>query len=410
MIITPDERRPNVYRVQSESASNVYTVQVAEYNGQRVAVCNCLGYLSGKCKHEWRVRQMANPETDTPATEAEGTEPEQTTAVAIRGQAVADLAPVEVHVVQAMMPTRDEVAVMNMLASSVAGARGHAVPAAIDSPHKAFAVMLAGWELGIRPMTAFRHLFVVNGKVDVDGQAMMGIVTAKDPSARFYFEVADAQRCKVRLTRAGRPPVTVEYTVEDAEKSGQKGKSGPWVQYTRDMLVWAAVKRLCRLGAPELINAIEGLATGLADALYEPPTVEKPDDAGQVSAMTSAPMLPPGDPRGENLPARVKEARIKHGVEAHDLADFLGENSVGAVKRWLAERPKADVDDLMVALKAERQRVADLAAAEADTEPLDDPGEYRELTEGEQAEADAAAFEPPVTEGDDNPAASGKLL
>ena len=50
------------------------------------------------------------------------------------------------------------------------------------------AVMLAGWEVGAKPMTALRHMFVVNGRTEPDAQLMMGIVKARDPSARFQFQ------------------------------------------------------------------------------------------------------------------------------------------------------------------------------------------------------------------------------
>lgn len=171
-------------------------------------------------------------------------------------------APVAVSPPTRVLPTMQELGLMSAIARTLVNARGHAVPKDIDSPSKAAAVLLAGWELGLRPMTAFRHVYVVNGRTDVDAQVMMGLVKAKEPEADFIFHAYTSQACKVELRRPGRTPIVVEYTAEDAKASGQLDKPGPWKGYRRDMLAWAAVKRACKLGAPDIINAIPSVDVG----------------------------------------------------------------------------------------------------------------------------------------------------
>jgi hypothetical protein len=369
--------RPNTYRVESESRPHVlYTVQIARCQGDLRAVCNCLAARNVHgCKHEWRIRKMA---------EAAEVQTETTTAIVVAPQGgenlPAELAPIEVvQRIAAVFPTRDEIAVMNSLAATVVLARGHAVPAAIDSPQKAFAVMLAGWELGIRPMTAFRHMFVLNGKVELDGQAMMGVVMARDPSARFVFHTYTSECVEATISRATIEPITVRYTLEDAKTADLLAK-GPWKTFGRDMLTWACVKRLCRLGAPNLINAIDGLGTGMADAYYEP---------GATLNDAPPPEPDPDDPRwkgGKVLIAAIQAGRLKHSVEGAEITEFLGQNNMGAVKRWLAARPKASVDDLMLAIVADRNTkrlaIEAAAAAERDADPID--GESRDISSDSQ--------------------------
>ena len=178
-------------------------------------------------------------------------------------------APLEVSIPPRSLPTQAELSVMGKIAQTLVQARGHSVPKEIDSAAKAAAVLLAGWELGVKPMTAFRHIFVVNGRTEPDAQVMMGLVRAKDPSAQFIFHVYTTSACEVELRRGGKHVVTGMYTMEDARASGQLAKGGPWKQYPRDMLAWAAVKRACRLGAPDLVNAIPSVMEGDAADLLE---------------------------------------------------------------------------------------------------------------------------------------------
>jgi hypothetical protein len=180
------------------------------------------------------------------------------------------------------------------LARSVVNARGHAVPAAVDTPAKAFAIMLAGWEVGAKPMTALRHMFVINGRTEPDAQLMMGIVKARDPSARFVFHSRADDLCDVELFRGGRPVVRLAYTAADAERAGLLKKGGPWTQYRKDMMAWAAVKRVCRLGAPDLINAISGVDVGEAGDMMG----DLPDEDASVidtEVVPAAELLNEGD-------------------------------------------------------------------------------------------------------------------
>jgi len=163
-------------------------------------------------------------------------------------------APLEVSIPPRSLPTQAELSVMGKIAQTLVQARGHSVPKEIDSAAKAAAVLLAGWELGV-----------------------------KDPSAQFIFHVYTTSACEVELRRGGKHVVTGMYTMEDARASGQLAKGGPWKQYPRDMLAWAAVKRACRLGAPDLVNAIPSVEAeeGALDLLQEP--LESAQEASETA-------------------------------------------------------------------------------------------------------------------------------
>jgi hypothetical protein len=234
-------------------------------------VCDCFGFRThGRC---WHVKRLIVKERNMNENKAE-----ERALVAHEGPA-----PVEVNIPPRSLPTSAELSVMGKIAQTLVQARGHSVPKEIDTMAKAAAVLLAGWELGVKPMTAFRHIFVVNGRTEPDAQIMMGLVRAKDASAQFIFHEYTAERCKVELRRGGESIVTVEYTLKDATASGQLAKGGPWKQYPRDMCAWAAVKRACRLGAADLINAIPGIETADAADLIEE-ALPAPEDPAQDGA------------------------------------------------------------------------------------------------------------------------------
>lgn len=165
-----------------------------------------------------------------------------------------------------LLPTRGDLEAMSLIAGQAIKATGM-IPAAIKTKEQALAVLLAGWELGLRPMTALRHIYVVNGRTEIETRAMVGIIRARDKAIQFAWPEYTKEAVTCELSRPGQPVTRVRYTIEDAKASGQMAKPGPWQSYTRDMLYAAATKRACRLGAPDLINAIEGAMTTEGEAI-----------------------------------------------------------------------------------------------------------------------------------------------
>lgn len=234
----------------------------------------------------------------------------------------------------ALMTTKDELAQMWAVAQTVSKAVGM-VPANIKTPEQAMAVMLAGWELGMRPMTSLRHVYIVNGKTDIETRAMVGIIRSRDPRIQFAWPEYTAEAVTCELARPGQPLTRVRYTVEDAKKSGQM-KAGPWMSYTRDMLYAAATKRACRLGAPDLINAIEGSMTTVEDAhmaitpvqarvLDNPPAEIAPEmyDDGDDGPLSVEVQPPTTEAMQEQMLADIKRARSQFGDGFADWADKI---------------------------------------------------------------------------------------
>lgn len=238
-----------------------------------------------------------------------------TTAVAIRP----DYAPIVPATNRPLVMPQSDILALVHLSNALARSAGYAVPKEMNDPRKVFIVIYAGAELGIRPMVAINNMFLVNGRLEKNAQLMMGIVMAHDPTAEFRFVQGPALDvgCKVELWRRGSLRAVGMWTPEDATRSGQleskrrkvekwkQGRDGRWVPdkfatdangqpvyeeappgrwqlWPTDMYAWAAVKRACRLGAPDLINAID-VGGGVAVE-----TVEEPEPPAQIA--------PPAEP------------------------------------------------------------------------------------------------------------------
>ncbi len=171
------------------------------------------------------------------------------------------------------LPSKPEYHMMMLIAKDAGSGKG-LVPTGVTHPEQALAVVMAGWELGIPPITALRHIHVIHGRTEPSAQLKMGIVLQREPDARFEFPERTVEKVRCQLWRHNRMVVEVEYTVEDADKAGAfKGnRSEAWNLHQLDMLTWAAVHRVCRLGAADLINAVSDAPIGSAaehDAPFE---------------------------------------------------------------------------------------------------------------------------------------------
>ena len=236
-------------------ASETLTVQVASQTDPSkkytlhalgdVITCNCQGYQShSHCKHQTALRAVLNEDQENM---------NETTALT-----KADAPPLPVRAdppPTALLPTSDELNAMMLIANRAVLATGM-IPKNIETPDQALAIMLCGWELGMRPMTALRHVYNINGKTDIETRAMVGIIRARDPQIQFAWPEYTAEAVTCEIQRPGQQLVSVRYTLAEAKASGQT-KNPVWTAYPRDMCYAAATKRACRIACPDLINAIE---------------------------------------------------------------------------------------------------------------------------------------------------------
>ena len=283
------EGGPVLYRFPSRSRPGV-TYTLAELNGQYD--CDCPSPYNTptetNCIHAKTVRK-AKAMTNNLPTVRELTNLDTGLDIVPEGYQPLELRPPN------RLPSKPEFEMMQSIAETVFAAPGM-VPDNIKTPQAALAIMLAGHELGMPPMTALRRVFLVNGKTELESQALMGLVRAYDPTARFVFHRYDQEGADVEIFRGGRSMLRCSYTQADRDiskqgykrrgqwKTSQNGKryfepqrengqlvydideESYWHKYPRDAYAYNAVKRCCRLGASDCINQIGGFTANAQPA------------------------------------------------------------------------------------------------------------------------------------------------
>ena len=210
-------------------------------------ICNCEAASLGK-RECWAVRAVRE--------EIEMTIDERTETA---------LVPVQMLPEAALLPTERTYSLIDR-AAQMAFAGAIALPKELNTPQKIAAVMLYGYELGLKPMTAIQELYVVNGRVAPSARVMAGLFQARTDGRLSVVESTD-KKCTMRLIWPSRK-IDETWTVEWAEIERAKlAGRDVWATYPRDKLITHCTKRILRVFAPGVINGLVGPVIG--DTLVE---------------------------------------------------------------------------------------------------------------------------------------------
>jgi hypothetical protein len=147
-----------------------------------------------------------------------------------------------------------------------------------DQPAAVAAAILAGREMGIGPMTALQHLYVVEGRPAMSAQLMRALVMSAGHTLRVVESTS--ARCTVTGRRRGettdREPVT--WSGEEVRRAGLANRT-TWQRYPRQMLLARATAELCRVVFPDVLG-------GMSYAVEE--AADMPDD----DTLDAAPAAP----------------------------------------------------------------------------------------------------------------------
>lgn len=340
---------PRTYTVRSESdPEKEYTVDLSP--DLRTAVCNCQGdqpaIRNGHlCKHSREVLDMTNNASGVPEDVTDRAMVPHDGAGVRDGGALVPVAP-DATLPTSMYPALSELRVMIEMANFMGQGVVNLLPAGIDNPQKMFLVLYAGYELGVGPMTAARHFFVVNNKIEPDTQLMLGLARAKDPT--FDIQIITppedrAKQCEVVFHRAGAEQGVSLYTLAMADKAGltrsKKDQNGternPWINYTDTMLTWGAVKRGLRIYAPDLINNIRADVRGAAGIIDAEQLLDSDDPDNLLKpTMTEEYIENPPARAAKKAPARRAAKSTRRPTPARPAApDARPEQSASLLER-----------------------------------------------------------------------------
>ena len=136
--------------------------------------------------------------------------------------------------------------------------------AEVKNADTAFAIILAGNELGFDPMASARNIALVKGKVSLSADAMVGLVKRSSVCAAWHVVDSTATECTITTTRHGdATPTALTYTIAMATRAGLTG-SQTWRAHPEAMLRARCGAALARAVYPDVCGG-----------LYEPDEAEE---------------------------------------------------------------------------------------------------------------------------------------
>lgn len=312
---------------------------------------------------------------------------------------------VVVHQPSVQLPTTQQFDMMWSMAQTAKNAGAGMLPDNIKTPEAALAVMLAGWEMGFAPFAALRQVFIVNGKTQLMSEGLYALMKQRDPSLEVVWHERSTEGAEASLWRKGVEVIRVRYDESDRLRAHQGQKRGggtssrkwipvyeadgktqkkypvghqragegmvkinpefddsapvaweedpasPWTGYPRDMFSWAVIKRLERLGAPELVNlapltiapdedepmVVEPRAPLSAAIAEGKVSLAAASDATEPPDLEGNPDVPPEEPMPEEpVPEEGTWSDVKPDDEEEDTRPAEGSTPPAPVwQAWL---------------------------------------------------------------------------
>lgn len=130
-------------------------------------------------------------------------------------------------------------------------------PKALDTPQKAFVVMMRGRELGLSVWQSFAGIDVIEGKTRLSADLLVALVLRSGEAEYFEMRESTEERATFATRRTAKPgakaPEEIElaYTIKNAESAKLLGKEN-WIKNRRAMLEKRAKSQLCRAVYPDI--------------------------------------------------------------------------------------------------------------------------------------------------------------
>lgn len=240
-----------------------------------------------------------------------------------------------------------------------AAARSGLFPS-IKSPEAAFTLMMLCQAEGLHPIQALRRFDIVQGRVGMKADAMLGEFQQRGGTVEWLQH--DAEKCSAVFSAPGlSKPVTVTWTMDDAKRAGLAGKSGPWQQYPRQMLRARVISEGVRMAMPAVVvglyapEEVQDFArpTAVVEAIVEPPKAVTPAPVTSVEGpTTSAPASSPSEQPATPGEVKALNAAITMKLGIKDRGDKLA---------WISGMVGREVESSKDLTSAECQRLIEAA-------------------------------------------------
>ena len=224
------------------------------------------------------------------------------------------------------------------------------------------AVILAGHEVGLKPMTSLKSIDVIQGQPALRAHAMRGIVLKNGHEVELVE--SDAQHCIMRGRRKGAEAwQQVEWDTARANQMGLLNKA-EWKKQPKTMLIARATGELCRLIAADALHGMPYVAEEL-DGYVHGEVVQQKQAPLSVAALTAP--VAQATPQPETTPDTDEDVLDvdtddEHAAAVRELRDFADEQGItGDIDVLAYEALGAPLDD--VSANAIRELTGKLRAA-----------------------------------------------
>jgi len=201
-------------------------------------------------------------------------------------------------------------------------------------PEDVFVAIAMGYELGLGPMAALRGIAVINGRPSVWGDALLAVCRTnpewEDIKENFASDTKYGLIAKCEVKRKGQSWCVRTFSEADAKAAGLWGKSGPWSQYPKRMLLIRARTFALRdtyadslMGFTSIEEATD--AAGGYEAIDVTPQAQSPQQAEPAPVE-----MAPTEAQPEPAPSPTRETVQSIRAEIYDALAKLDEEQRAA--------------------------------------------------------------------------------
>lgn len=183
-------------------------------------------------------------------------------------------------------------------------------PADMKSPEQISVAIMHGMEVGLPPMMALQSIAVINGRPSLWGDGALALVRATGEMEEFEEGIdgtGDNMRGWCKIKRRGQKPVLHDFSVADATKAKLWGKTGPWTQYPRRMIVMRPRSWCLRDAFADVLKGLR-IAEEVMDTDMKDVTPPPAPPAAPPPTVTSAPAAPPPAPPAAPVTEIIEDA------------------------------------------------------------------------------------------------------
>jgi 5'-3' exonuclease len=127
---------------------------------------------------------------------------------------------------------------------------------AYGTPEAVLSTVLSGRELGLSAMASLRAFHIVEGKPTMAADALRALVLKSGKAKSFRCTERTATAATFSTQRQDEEPMTLRYTIEEAQAAGLVKNGSGWTKNPSDMLVARASSKLARLVYPDVVAGL----------------------------------------------------------------------------------------------------------------------------------------------------------